>query len=113
MNSFGRTVSNKIKLRIKSFHRRIIFVEAIKNLLSCKVERSDKPHNYGGSGGNGEVKGSFTYLLEELKATGGYSSSFGRQQSFKKTFQWTFNKSQLVGKVVVFSKMKYRIIEKV
>lgn len=112
-NNFGRTVSKKIKLRLKGFHRRVMAIEVVKSLLDCDVKPPPiKLLGASSSGGRSNIAGGFTYTLEELKASGGYSSSFGRQQSFKKTFQRTFNKSQLIGKVVFVGDIRYKVKEK-
>ena len=109
-NPIGRTENNKVKLRLKAFHRRVMAIGIVRSLLDCDAVLLPPINSGSGSGGNGEVKGSFTYLLEELKASGWRVNTLPRE--YKKTFQWTFNRSQLIGKLVIVGGIRYRIKEK-
>lgn len=106
MNNFGRTSNNKERLRLKGFHRRNIVVGVEESSLDCDVK--PLPINPGsGSGGNGEKLDCFTYRLEEIKTI---DRIYGNL--YRKRFRYTFNKSQLVGKVMLIYGVRYRIISK-
>jgi len=112
-NPVGRTISNKVKLRLKGFHRRIMGVVVVRSLFDCDVKPPPiNPLGASSSGGRENVVGSFTYTLEELKATKVSVRGYGAYripQPYKKTFQWTFNKSQLIGKLIIVSGIRCRI----
>ncbi len=102
-----RTPSNTKRLRLKGFHKRQILVKAIKNLFVFKPKKPKKEHNGSGSGGNGEVKGYFHYLIEEVKTTGYRNGNY-----YKKTTGYSCNKQQLPGKLILINKKYYRICAK-
>ena len=106
MNCAGRTPDNKARLRLKGFHKRTIPIKILRAHLDCDVK--PLPINEGsGSGGNGEVTGSFTYTLEEIKYVDPIYSNL-----YRKRINQIFNKSQLIGKVVPVYGKQYRIISK-
>ena len=103
MNDSERTPSKQAKLKLKSFHKRQMFVKAIKNLFDFKYVKQ-KSYKGSGSGGNGEKYGSFTYNIETIK------------KYWCKLFGWRkiggsrqFNKQQLPGKLILIHKKYYRI----
>lgn len=99
-----RTPSNIKRLKLKGFHKRQILVKAIKNLFAFRIEKPRKEPTGSGSGGNSEVQGSFSYKLEEVEATGYRNYKF-----YKKRIGQTFNKQQLLGKLILIGKKYYRI----
>ena len=104
MNCFGRTPNNKVKLRLKSFHRRTIRVNVIKSLLDCKPEKEEVIEGNGGYKFNfGDQMREFSYTLEEI-----INDTF-RQP---KRINTTFNKSQPIGKVMLIGNKRYRVINK-
>ena len=107
MNCFGRTSNNKERLRLKGFHRRNIIVGVEESSLDCDVK--PLPVNPGSSsGGKGDRSGSFTYRLETLKKV--YR---GRYLGWcKQAITQVFNRSQLIGKVMLICGVRYRIVSK-
>jgi len=109
MNSFGRTPSNKERLKLKGFHRRNIIVGVEGSLLDCDVK--PLPINPGsGSGGSGEKSDCFTYHLESIKKY--WSGHTAYKNWYKRHTTETFNKFQLIGKVILIYGVRYRIISK-
>ncbi len=106
MNCFGRTPSNKSRLRLKGFHRRNIVVRIIEFITNHKPAKQ-KSYQGSGSGGRGNHVCSFRYSLETIKKY--FSYRFGWEKI--RTYQ-TFNKSQLIGKVLLIENRRYRIISK-
>lgn len=101
-----RTPSNTKKLKLKSFHKRQIFVRAIKNLLSFRPEKPRKEIHGSGSGGSGEVVGSFSYILKAINQTIKEDWPF---DSHHKEFTKIFNKQQFPGKLILINGKYFRI----
>lgn len=110
-----RTPSNTKRLRLKGFHKRQILVKAIKNLFVFKAQKPRKEIHGSGSGGNRNIIGSFSYVVESIKKTTYkvfyYKRSFHDLTVHKhyRKFTKTFNKQQLPGKLILIGKKYYRI----
>ncbi len=90
MNCFARTPEKGKTLKLKSFSKRPIKV--LKQILKAKIEKI-KAYHGSGSGGGGEVKHSFHYMIN-------------------RRFGMTFNKSQLIGKIILINNKRCRITHK-
>lgn len=102
-----RTPENQKRLKLKGFHKRKIIVKAIKNFFDFRPTKPGRKIVGSGSGGNGEVDGCFSYLIEEVKATG-YNSRTG--EAYKKTSGYQCRRQQLPGKLILIDKKYFRIL---
>lgn len=106
-----RTSSNVKRLKLKGFHKRQILVKAIKNLFAFKAEKPKKEPHGSGSGGNGEVIGCFSYVVESIEDTveeGYYYKPYFHK--YNKKFTKTFNRQQLPGKLILINGKYFRIL---
>lgn len=105
MSNHGRSTNNQVKLQLKEYHRRITPVRIVMSTLDCSVK--PLPINKGsGSGGRYKSRGSFTYVLEEIVV-----SVRCKGELHKINIIQTFNKAQLLGKILIVSGKHYKIIK--
>ncbi len=121
MNSWGRTESNRERLKLKSFFKKLRSLKSLPAIKSLKFENSNMKNAPLSSGASRAtrryVEGRFRWSRSRAYGRNAYRLkriSFTNNKKYWLTHrEKAFNKPQLIGKVLRLDGEQYRIINKI